>query len=72
MFKTLAPKDPFESTGIGLTVVKRIVELYGGKIWVESKVGVGTTFAFTLPKQGPAPEAVLLQPQTAQSAPVAS
>lgn len=50
IFQTLAPRDEFESTGIGLTIVKRIVELYGGKIWVESVVGQGTTFLFTLPK----------------------
>jgi PAS domain S-box-containing protein len=51
IFQTLAPRDEFESTGIGLTVVKKIVELYKGKIWVESKVGEGATFFFTLPKQ---------------------
>ncbi len=51
MFQTLTPRDEFESTGIGLTVVKKIVELYGGKIWVESKLGEGCTFFFTLPKQ---------------------
>jgi len=51
MFQTLAPRDDFESTGIGLTITKKIVELYGGKIWVESKVGEGSTFFFTLPKQ---------------------
>ena len=50
IFQTLVPRDEFESTGIGLTVVKKIIELYRGKIWVESKVGEGTTFFFTLPK----------------------
>ena len=52
MFQTLSPNDGFESTGVGLTVVKKIVEMYGGKIWIESEVGVGTTFLFTLPKEG--------------------
>ena len=51
MFLTLSPRDEFESTGVGLTVVRKIIELYGGKIWVESKLGEGTTFLFTLPKQ---------------------
>jgi PAS domain S-box-containing protein len=51
MFQTLAPRDDVESTGVGLTVAKKIVELYGGKIWVESKVGEGSTFLFTLSKQ---------------------
>jgi signal transduction histidine kinase len=55
IFQTLAPRDEFESTGIGLTVVKKIVEIYGGKIWLESEVGKGTTFLFTFPKAG-APE----------------
>jgi signal transduction histidine kinase len=50
MFQTLKPRDKFESTGIGLTVVKKIVESYGGRIWVESKLGEGSTFYFTFPK----------------------
>jgi PAS domain S-box-containing protein len=50
LFQTLAPRDESESTGIGLTIIKKIVEMYGGKTWVQSKVGEGSTFFFTLPK----------------------
>jgi signal transduction histidine kinase len=51
MFQTLTRRDDVESTGIGLAVVKKIVELHGGAVSVESKVGEGTTFSFTVPKQ---------------------
>jgi two-component system, LuxR family, sensor kinase FixL len=50
IFQTLVPSDQTENTGIGLALVKRIVEIYQGKIWLESEFGVGTTFYFTLPK----------------------
>jgi PAS domain S-box-containing protein len=51
IFQTLQSRDKFESTGIGLTIVKRIVEDRGGKVWVESTVGEGSRFIFTWPKQ---------------------
>jgi signal transduction histidine kinase len=51
LFQTLQAKDQFESTGVGLTIAKKIVELYGGKIWLTSKVGEGATFYFTLPNK---------------------
>ena len=51
IFQALPTSPDFEGTGIGLTVAKKIVELYEGRIWVESKVGEGSTFFFTLPKQ---------------------
>lgn len=51
IFQTLQPRDVKESTGIGLTIVQKIVKRLGGKIWLESKPGEGTTFFFTLPKE---------------------
>jgi signal transduction histidine kinase len=49
IFQTLAPRDKVEGTGIGLSVVRKIVEARGGRTWLESEVGLGTTFFFTWP-----------------------
>jgi len=53
LFETLQPQEDHdhESTGAGLTICKRIVEEYGGRIWVESQPGKGSTFYFTIPKR---------------------
>lgn len=52
LFQVLTPRDQKESTGVGLALVKKIVELYGGRVWLESCFGEGSTFFFTLPKAG--------------------
>ncbi len=51
IFQSVSLRDGIESTGVGLTVAKKIVELYGGRIWIESNPGHGSTFFFSLPKQ---------------------
>jgi signal transduction histidine kinase len=50
IFHTLASRDKVEGTGIGLAIVKKLVEDRGGRVWVESEPGKGAKFCFTWPK----------------------
>ena len=50
VFQTFDVNASRKNTGIGLSVVKKIIEFYGGRIWIESEIGHGSKFVFTLPK----------------------
>jgi len=66
IFQTVSSvRDKYKSTGVGLTIVKKIVEMYSGKIWVESEPGEGSIFCFTFPKQETGAKNAKLETNTA-------
>jgi signal transduction histidine kinase len=66
-FQQAGPGKAVEGTGLGLALAKRFVEMHGGRIWVESVLGAGSEFTFTLPLQRPSPNGDSLSVEAARA-----
>jgi signal transduction histidine kinase len=67
-FQQAGPGKAVEGTGLGLALAKRFVEMHGGRIWVDSVVGTGSVFTFTLPLHRPSPNSESASPTRAREA----